>query len=297
MNLPNALQSSSLPIERVRRGKVRDVYDLGNTLLIVATDRVSAFDVVMNEPIPLKGKILTQVANFWFDATKDILPNHLLATRVSDYPAELQKYADQLEGRSVLVKKANVAPVECIVRGYLAGSGLKEYEKQGTVCGIALPPGLGMAHELPEPIFTPSTKADEGHDENISFEQMTKIVGPELSERLRGLSLALYKRGRQLAAERNIILADTKFEFGQLDDGSLILIDEVLTPDSSRYWPMEQYEPGKNPPSLDKQYLRDYLAAIKDWNKQPPPPTLPPEIIQNIQARYLDLARRFGVSL
>jgi len=297
MNQTNALKSSSLPIKNVRRGKVRDVYDLGGALLIVASDRVSAFDVVMNEPIPDKGRILTQVANFWFDATKDILPNHLLATNVSDYPAELQKYADQLDGRSVLVKKANVAPIECIVRGYLAGSGLKEYEKQGTVCGIALPPGLGMAFELPEPIFTPSTKAEEGHDENISFEQMTKIVGVELSERLRELSLALYKRGRQLAAERNIILADTKFEFGQLDDGSLILIDEVLTPDSSRYWPMEKYEPGKNPPSLDKQYLRDYLAAIADWNKHPPPPALPPEVIQNVRARYLDLAGRFEIKV
>ncbi|MDR1840414.1 MAG: phosphoribosylaminoimidazolesuccinocarboxamide synthase [Holophagales bacterium] len=297
MNPPNALRSSSLPIERVRRGKVRDVYDLGGALLIVATDRVSAFDVVMNEPIPDKGKILTQVANFWFGATKDILPNHLLATNVSDYPAELQKYAEQLEGRSVMVKKAVVAPIECIVRGYLAGSGLKEYEKQGAVCGIALPPGLGMAHELPEPIFTPSTKAEEGHDENISFEQMTAIVGLELSERLRELSLALYKRGRQLAAERNIILADTKFEFGQLDGGDLILIDEVLTPDSSRYWPMENYEPGKNPPSLDKQYLRDYLSSLKDWNKQPPPPTLPQEVIQNVRARYLDLAGRFGITV
>jgi len=297
MNTSNALKSSSLPIESVRRGKVRDVYDLGDSLLIVATDRVSAFDVVMNEPIPSKGKILTQVANFWFEATKDILPNHLLATSVEDYPAELRKYADQLEGRSILVKKAKVVPVECIVRGYLAGSGLKEYEKQGTVCGIALPPGLGMAHELPEPIFTPSTKADEGHDENISFEQMTGMVGVELSERLRELSLALYKRGRQLAAKRNIILADTKFEFGQLDDGNLILIDEVLTPDSSRYWPMEKYKPGKNPPSLDKQYLRDYLETIKEWNKQPPPPTLPPEIIQNIRALYLDLAGRFGINV
>jgi len=289
------LKTSSLPIGKVRRGKVRDVYDLGDSLLLVATDRVSAFDVVMEEPIPGKGRILTQVANFWFEATKDILPNHLISTNVGNFPPELREYADQLEGRSVLAKKAKVIPIECIVRGYLAGSGLKEYQKQGTVCGIPLPEGLGMAHKLPEPIFTPSTKEEEGHDENINFEQMAKIVGLGLAERLKELSLAIYMRGSQLAAERNIILADTKFEFGQLEDGSLILIDEVLTPDSSRYWPMERYEPGKNPPSLDKQYLRDYLETLKDWNKQPPPPPLPPEIIENISALYKDLAGRFGV--
>jgi phosphoribosylaminoimidazole-succinocarboxamide synthase len=271
------------------------VYDLGVSLLLVATDRVSAFDVVMEEPIPGKGRILTQVANFWFEATKDILPNHLISTDVGDFPPDLREYADQLEGRSVLAKKAKVIPIECIVRGYLAGSGLKEYQKQGTVCGIPLPEGLGMAHKLPEPIFTPSTKEEEGHDENINFEQMAKIVGLSLAERLKELSLAIYLRGSQLAAERNIILADTKFEFGQLEDGSLILIDEVLTPDSSRYWPMERYEPGKNPPSLDKQYLRDYLETLKDWDKQPPPPPLPPEIIENISALYKDLAGRFGV--
>jgi len=292
-----ALKSSSLPIQNVRRGKVRDVYDLGSSLLIVATDRVSAFDVVMNEPIPDKGKILTQVANFWFNATADILPNHLISTKVSDYPGELRDYADQLEGRSVLVKKAKVVPIECIVRGYLAGSGLKEYEKQGTVCDIKLPKGLGMAHKLPEPIFTPSTKADEGHDENINFDQMLKTVGQDLAIRLRELSMALYKRGCQLAADRKIILADTKFEFGQLEDGSLILIDEVLTPDSSRYWPTEQYKPGTSPPSLDKQYLRDYLETLKEWNKQAPPPTLPLDIIQNIRKLYLDLASRFGIKI
>jgi len=289
------LKSSSLPVGKVRRGKVRDVYDLGDSLLLVATDRVSAFDVVMEEPIPGKGRILTQVANFWFEATKDILPNHLISTNVSNFPPELREYADQLEGRSVLAKKAKVIPIECIVRGYLAGSGLKEYQKQGTVCGIPLPAGLGMAHKLPEPIFTPSTKEEEGHDENINFGQMAKIVGSGLAERLKELSLAIYARGSQLAAARNIILADTKFEFGQLEDGSLILIDEVLTPDSSRYWPMERYEPGKNPPSLDKQYLRDYLETLKDWDKQPPPPPLPPEIIENIGALYKDLAGRFGV--
>jgi phosphoribosylaminoimidazole-succinocarboxamide synthase len=291
------LKSSSLPLQLIRRGKVRDVYDLGTTLLIVATDRISAFDVVMEEPIPEKGKVLTQVANFWFDATKEILPNHLLSTKLSNYPKEVRDYSDQLEGRSALVRKAEVVPVECIVRGYLAGSGLKEYQKSGTVCGIKLPKGLGMAHKLPEPIFTPSTKAEDGHDVNISFKQMVNIIGQDLAVRLKDLSLALYQHGCKLAAERKIILADTKFEFGLLDLGGLILIDEVLTPDSSRYWPMEQYEPGKNPPSLDKQYLRDYLETLTDWDKQPPAPPLPPYIVQNISQLYLDLANRFEIQV
>ena len=290
-----AVATTNLPFP-VRHGKVRDVYDLGTHMLLVATDRVSAFDVVMEDPIPGKGVILTQVANFWFGATKDIIPNHLVATKFEDYPAELQPYREQIEGRSILVKKAKVVPIECIVRGYLAGSGLKEYEKQGTVCGIPLPAGLKNADRLPEPIFTPSTKAEEGHDENISFEQMVEIVGLDLATRLRDLSLSIYKRGCELAAEKHIILADTKFEFGQLEDGSLILIDEVLTPDSSRYWPTEQYVPGANPPSLDKQFLRDFLETCKDWNKQAPAPALPAEVLEGITARYLDLASRFGVT-
>lgn len=290
-----AVATTNLPFP-VRHGKVRDVYDLGTHMLLVATDRVSAFDVVMEDPIPGKGVILTQVANFWFGATKDIIPNHLVATRFEDYPAELQPYREQIEGRSILVKKAKVVPIECIVRGYLAGSGLKEYEKQGTVCGIPLPAGLKNADRLPEPIFTPSTKAEEGHDENISFEQMVEIVGLDLATRLRDLSLAIYRRGCELAAEKNIILADTKFEFGQLEDGSLILIDEVLTPDSSRYWPTEQYVPGANPPSLDKQFLRDFLETCKDWNKQAPAPALPAAVLEGITARYLDLAGRFGIT-
>jgi phosphoribosylaminoimidazole-succinocarboxamide synthase len=267
------------------------VYDLGSSLLIVATDRVSAFDVVMNEPIPDKGKILTQVANFWFGATKDILPNHLLSTSVSDYPNELRTHADQLEGRSVLVKKAKVVPIECIVRGYLAGSGLKEYEKQGTVCGIKLPTGLGMAHKLPEPIFTPSTKADEGHDENISFEQMVKTVGQGLAERLRELSLALYQRGRQLASERKIILADTKFEFGQLEDGSLILIDEVLTPDSSRFWSISDYKVGISPKSYDKQFIRDWLTENKIDGKMRFD-DVPDEILRKTSGIYKECMRK-----
>lgn len=291
------LLRTDLPFPAFRRGKVRDVFDLGDRLLIVASDRVSAFDVVMDDPIPDKGKILTQVANGWFEATRDILPNHLIATRVEDYPAELQPFRAQLEGRSILVKRAKGLPVECIVRGYLAGSGLKEYQKQGTVCGIPLPKGLGMASRLPEPIFTPSTKADEGHDENISFERMCEIVGTELGERLRDASLALYRRGHELALQRNIILADTKFEFGLLEDGTLILIDEVLTPDSSRYWPKETWREGENPPSLDKQYLRDYLETLPDWNKQAPPPPLPAHVVEGVRARYLDLAARFGIQL
>jgi len=290
-------EAKALPIGRVRHGKVRDVYDLGDQMLIVASDRVSAFDVVMADLVPGKGKILTAVANFWFGATKDIIPNHLIATNVDEYPTELQAFRSELEGRSILVKKAKVVPIECIVRGYLAGSGLKEYQKQGTVCGIPLPAGLVNASRLPEAIFTPSTKAEEGHDENISFAQMVEIVGEELAVQLRALSLAIYRRGCEIAATRNIILADTKFEFGQLEDGSLILIDEVLTPDSSRYWPTEQYQPGQNPPSLDKQFLRDYLETLEDWNKQYPAPPLPQAVVEGVKARYLDLAARFGISV
>ena len=289
-----ALLTTQLPFP-VRHGKVRDVYDLGEHLLIVATDRISAFDVVMDQGIPGKGRILTQVANFWFGATKDFLPNHLFATEVSKYPTNLQAYADQLEGRSILVRRAKVVPIECVVRGYLAGSGLKEYKVSGTVCGIPLPPGLRLADRLPEPIFTPSTKAEVGHDENIDFGRMVSIVGHDLAIRLKELSLALYQRGVELARERGILLADTKFEFGRLENGELILIDEILTPDSSRYWLMDHYQPGVNPPSLDKQFLRDYLETLHDWNKQAPPPHLPEPVIEGILARYRDLANRFGV--
>ena len=290
------LLKTDLPFP-VRHGKVRDVYDLGDHLLIVATDRVSAFDVVMNQGIPGKGTILTQVANFWFKATVDILPNHLVATRVSEYPASLQAHADELEGRSILVRRAKVVPIECVVRGYLAGSGLKEYRTSGTVCGIPLPPGLRMADRLPEPIFTPSTKADVGHDENIDFERMVSVVGQDLAMRMKDLSLALYRRGAELAAARGIILADTKFEFGQLDSGELILIDEVLTPDSSRYWLADLWQPGENPASLDKQFLRDYLETLTGWNKQAPAPALPGFVIAGVEERYRDLAARFGVQL
>jgi len=290
-----ALLTTNLPLPAFRRGKVRDVYDLGASLLIVATDRISAFDCIMPEGIPGKGRILTQVANFWFDATRDLLPNHLEATRVEAYPDVLRPYADLLRDRSILVRKTAPLPVECVVRGYLAGSGLKEYERTGTICGIPLPAGLVNADRLPEPIYTPSTKAEEGHDENIDFTTMAALIGQDLAERVRTLSLALYRRGCELALERGIILADTKFEFGVLEDGGLILIDEVLTPDSSRYWLADTWAPGANPPSLDKQFLRDYLETLPDWNKQPPAPHLPEGIIQGIQDRYLDLAARFGI--
>jgi phosphoribosylaminoimidazole-succinocarboxamide synthase len=291
-----ALLTTDLPFPVFRRGKVRDVYDLGDRLLLIATDRISAFDCVMPEGIPGKGRILTQVANFWFMATADIVPNHLRATDPADFPAELAPFAEQLRGRAVLVKKTAPVPVECVVRGYLAGSGLKEYAASGTVCGIPLPPGLKLADRLPAPIFTPATKAEEGHDENIPFERMVEILGADLASRLRGLSLALYQRGTELAAERGIILADTKFEFGLDAGGQVVLIDEALTPDSSRYWLAESWRPGANPPSLDKQFLRDHLESLPDWDKQPPAPHLPDSVIAGIQARYADLAARFGVT-
>ena len=290
-----AVLTTDLPLPAFRRGKVRDVYDLGSQLLIVATDRISAFDCILPEGIPDKGRILTQVANFWFEATRDVLANHLVATDVAAYPESLRPFAEQLRGRSILVRKTAPLPVECVVRGYLAGSGLKEYQRSGTVCGLALAPGLRNADRLPEPIFTPSTKAETGHDENIDFATMADLVGRDLATRVKTLSLALYRRGQELALERGILLADTKFEFGLLDDGELILIDEVLTPDSSRYWLADQWRPGANPPSLDKQFLRDYLEALPDWDKQPPAPHLPEAIIQGIRSRYLDLAARFGV--
>jgi phosphoribosylaminoimidazole-succinocarboxamide synthase len=292
-----ALLATDLPFPAFRRGKVRDVYDLGSRLLLVATDRISAFDCIMPEGIPDKGRILTQVANFWFGATRDILPNHLEATEVEAFPAELRPHAETLSGRSILVRRTAPLPVECVVRGYLAGSGLKEYVRSGTVCGIPLPAGLRNADPLPEPIFTPSTKAEEGHDENIDFAAMAGLIGPDLAARVRDLSLALYRRGRELALERGILLADTKFEFGLLPGGELILIDEALTPDSSRYWLADSWRPGANPPSLDKQFLRDYLESLPDWDKRPPAPHLPEAVIEGVRSRYLDLAGRFGVKV
>jgi phosphoribosylaminoimidazole-succinocarboxamide synthase len=273
------------------RGKVRDIYDLGETLLIVATDRISAFDVVMQEPIPDKGRVLTMISAFWFDRTRDIIPNHLITTEVEKFPEACTPHKDILRDRTMWVRKAEPLPVECIVRGYLAGSGWAEYRQSGTVCGISLPLGLKEADRLPEPIFTPSTKATGGqHDENITFEQMVKLIGEDLSERIRDLSLAIYKRACQVAEPRGIIIADTKFEFG-LINGELTLIDELLTPDSSRFWPADRYRPGGSQPSFDKQYLRDYLSSL-DWDKRPPPPPLPPEVILKTREKYLEALRR-----
>ncbi len=284
-------------LKLLKRGKVRDIYDLDDRLLIVASDRISAYDVVMDDPIPDKGRILTQMSLFWFDKVSHIVPNHVIASDPTDYPSPCDHFADQLRGRSMLVRKAEPLAVECIVRGYLSGSGWKEYLEQGSVCGIKLPEGLKESQELPSPIFTPSTKAEEGiHDENISFERAAEVIGQDLAEKVREISLAIYQYGRDYAIERGIIIADTKFEFG-LCDGQLILIDEVLTPDSSRFWPADEYEPGRPQKSFDKQFLRDYLTEI-GWAKQPPPPKLPDEIIQKTREKYLEALRRItGIEL
>ena len=278
-------------LKLIHRGKVRDLYELNGPLLIVATDRISAFDVVMPTPIPDKGVILTQMSLFWFEFLKDLVKNHLLTAKVEEYPPECLPYADILRGRSMLVKKTKPLPVECIVRGYLAGSALKEYRSQGTVCGIKPPPGLKEAEKLPEPIFTPSTKAQEGHDVNITFEECSALIGKELAQKVRDLSLEIYRRAAQYAEERGIIIADTKFEFGLGDKEELLLIDEVLTPDSSRFWPREDYVPGRPQQSFDKQFLRDWLESI-GWDKKPPAPELPPEIVEKTRARYLEALKR-----
>ena len=284
--MPAALLQSSLPFP-VRRGKVRDVYDLGDSLLIVATDRISAFDCVMPNGIPGKGKILTALSLFWFRLFAAEFENHLLASDVSAYPAALRIHTDQLADRSMLVKKAAVVPIECVARGYLAGSGWKEYEAAGTVCGIQLPPGLKQCDKLPAPIFTPATKEESGHDENVSYEQTVHRIGVGLAEALRERTLRLYTKAATHAAARGVIIADTKFEFGQMPDGSLILIDEVLTPDSSRFWPADHYAPGRDQPSFDKQYVRNYLETL-NWDKRPPAPPLPEDVIRGTRARYVE---------
>ena len=271
----------------LKRGKVRDVYDLGENLLMVATDRISAFDVVMPDPVPDKGIILTQISLYWFEIMKPIIENHVVSADVADFPAACQPYSESLQGRSMLVKKTAPLEIECVVRGYISGSGWKSYQESGTVCGIALPSGLQESDKLPEPIFTPSTKAELGeHDINIDFEEAAKIVGKELAAKVRDLSLAIYKKGADLANEKQIIIADTKFEFGLVGD-KLILIDEILTPDSSRFWPKETYQPGGPQLSFDKQYVRDHLLDIK-WEKKPPGPKLPEEIIRNTRGKYLE---------
>ena len=279
---------TALPgLKLLRRGKVRDVYDAGEHYLIVATDRISAFDVVLPNGIPGKGRVLTQISIHWFRQVADLVENHLVATEVGDFPAPLRAHAEVLEGRSMLVKKASVLPVECIVRGYLSGSGWKEYRNSGTVCGLALPTGLVESSRLDEPIFTPSTKAEAGHDVNISFAEMEKIVGSELAAHLRDTALAVYRRGRELAGARGIIIADTKMEFG-IFEGRLILIDELMTPDSSRFWSAKTYRAGSGQESWDKQIVRDYLLTLA-WDQTPPGPTLPDEIVAKAAARYREI--------
>lgn len=274
----------------LQRGKVRDIYDLGDSLLMVATDRISAFDVVMPEPVPDKGKILNQISLFWFDRMASIVPSHVISGKVEDFPEACQPYADILRGRSMLVKKARPLPIECVVRGYLSGSGWKSYQNTQSVCGIRLAPGLLESDQLPEPIFTPSTKEEVGtHDINIDFEEVGRRVGMHLAEKVRNLSLTIYTEGARLAAEKGIIIADTKFEFGLIDD-ELVLIDEVLTPDSSRFWPKASYRPGVSQQSFDKQYLRDYLLSIQ-WDQKPPAPNLPRNVIENTRAKYLEAMR------
>jgi phosphoribosylaminoimidazole-succinocarboxamide synthase len=267
-----------------KRGKVRDVYDLGDKLLIVSTDRISCFDVVLPTCIPRKGEVLTRLSLFWFDFTKDIIPNHLITADINEFPKELSKYKDSLDGRSMLVKKAKSIPVECVVRGYLSGSGWKEYQKTKSICGITLPSGLKESDKLPEPIFTPSTKEEVGHDVNVSQDYVEKELGKDITAKLKHTSLAIYKKASSYAESKGIIIADTKFEFG-LYDGKMILIDEVLTPDSSRFWPKKDYKPGKSQPSFDKQFVRDYLESL-DWDKAPPAPELPKEIVKKTSAKY-----------
>jgi len=274
-------------VELSARGKVRDIYDLGDKLLIVATDRLSAFDYVLPNPIPDKGKVLNQISEFWFHRFEELIPHHVITTDVREFPGSLRDQSAQLVGRATLARKLDMCPVECVARGYLSGSGLKEYRKQQSVCGIRLPEGLEDSSRLPAPIFTPSTKAQDGHDENIPFSEVERMVGADLAARLRDTTLQLYEAGAEYARERGIIIADTKFEFG-LDGDQLVLADEALTPDSSRFWPAELYAPGRGQASFDKQYVRDYLEKI-GWNKQPPVPELPREIVDGTRDRYLEI--------
>jgi len=290
-NYPPVIRQTNLPgIKLHSRGKVRDVYEVDDDqLLIIATDRLSAFDVVMAEGIPDKGRVLTQLSCFWFSFFRGAVPSHFITANVAEYPAELQPFADQLEGRSMLVKKSQPFPVESVARGYLAGSGWKDYRATGAVCGIRLPTGLTESAKLEPPIFTPATKAQTGHDENISWEQTVEIVGKAAAERLRDSTLDLYRRAREFAEQRGILIADTKFEWGKRGD-DIILIDEALTPDSSRFWPKEGYQPGRPQPSFDKQFVRDYLESLH-WAKQPPPPPLPPEVVEKTSAKYREAYR------
>jgi len=275
---------TNLPLRIFKKGKVRDIYEADDCLLLIVTDRVSAFDFVLHEPIPKKGICLTQISKFWFDYFRDTVPNHLITTDVNDFPEDLTNHEETLIGRSMLVKKARVLPIECIVRGYISGSAWESYQKDGTVCGIKLPNGLKESDRLDEPLFTPSTKAESGHDINISYDKMKELVGKEDAEKMKDLSLKIYKEGAKYALKKGIIIADTKFEFGKIDD-KIILVDEILTPDSSRFWPADLYEPGKSQPSFDKQYVRDYLSNT-GWDKNSDPPHLPEDVIEETQRKY-----------
>lgn len=289
--LQTVIETDFEELNLIQRGKVRDIYDLGDTLLMVATDRISAFDVVMPDPIPEKGKILTHISLFWFKIMESLLPNHLISSNVDNYPDICKPYVEILRGRSMLVKKAEPLPIECIVRGYISGSGWNDYRATGCICGINLPKNLKESDKLPKPIFTPSTKAEKGlHDINISFNETIKKIGKHLADQVRTLSLEIYRKGADLAYKKGIIIADTKFEFGLFED-NLILIDEVMTPDSSRFWPKSSYQPGGSQKSFDKQYLRDYLISI-NWNKTPPAPSLPKDVIANTHNKYLEAFNR-----
>jgi phosphoribosylaminoimidazole-succinocarboxamide synthase len=285
------LLQSQIPDYPCRRGKVRDVYDLGDRLVIVATDRISAFDWILPSGIPDKGRVLTALTLFWLKRLG--VPNHLLTTNLADMPAPFAARPGELEGRTMLVRKAEVVPIECVVRGYLAGSGWKEYWQRGTVCGLTLPPGLRESQQLPEPIFTPATKEESGHDLNIRFEQMAALTGAAVADELRRRSLDVYRQAAEYARQRGILIADTKLEWGRLPEGTLILIDEVLTPDSSRFWPLDQYQPGSSPPSFDKQFVRDWLETT-GWDKNSPPPELPADVVSRTRAKYLEAYERLS---
>ncbi len=289
--MTKVITNTDLPgIERVASGKVRDVYSIDGNLLIVATDRISAFDCILPQGIPGKGRVLTKMSLFWLDLLSSVIPNHLISANVDAFPAPLKRYRDQLDGRSMLVKRCRMEPVECVARGYVSGSGWKDYKNTGSICGIQLPPGLVESDKLPEPIFTPATKAETGHDENISFDTAAGVIGRQTTALLRDLTLLIYERASAYAESRGIIIADTKFEFGWYD-GELLLADEVLTPDSSRFWPRKEYAPGGPQKSFDKQFVRDYLETL-DWNKQPPAPSLPAEVIEKTAAKYLEAYTR-----
>lgn len=290
MSLELGIKTQDLPgIPKVGQGKVRELFEVDGHLLMVATDRISAFDVILPNAIPHKGKVLTQLSAFWFERLEGMVDHHLVSVQVDEFPAPLQPFREELAGRSMLVRKCTPLPIECVVRGYLAGSGWAEYRQSETICGSRLPSGLVESAELPEPIFTPATKATNGHDENISFDRAAQIIGPELAEQVRDLSLRIYNRAREYALEKGIIICDTKFEFG-MEGSRLLLIDEVLTPDSSRFWPADEFEPGKPQPSFDKQFIRDYLETL-DWDKAPPGPELPSSIVEATSQRYLEAYR------